>query len=184
VNYSSVTSHILGVVVQRACETDLKSFAEENLFSPMDAELGNWTRDRDGYNWGWGEIYVTARDMAKFGLLYLNDGEYEGEQVVPVEWVKESLQRHSEGGWISKKLGRYFGDLGYGYQWWSARVDDHDVDFAWGHGGQLIVLLEELDMIVVTTASPLHDLPPADGWKYEKTIIDLVGEFVKSLPSE
>ena len=122
--------------------------------------------------------------MAKFGLLYLNDGEYEGEQVTAVEWVKESLHRHSEGGWISKKLGRYFGDLGYGFHWWSARVGEHDVDFAWGHGGQMIVLLEEIDMIVVTTASPLHESAPADGWKYEKMIIDLVGEFVKSLPSE
>jgi len=45
-------------------------------------------------------------------------------------------------------------------------------------------LLDELDMIVVTTADPLHQLPPAEGWKYEKEVIDLVGEFIKSLPKE
>jgi len=182
--YSSMTSHLLGVIVQRACDTDLKSFAQEHLFEPTGAELGNWTRDLDNYNWGWGEIYVTARDMAKFGLLYSNDGKFNGEQVIPADWVHDSLQVYSEDAWITKKLGKYFKDNGYGYQWWSASVGDHDFNFAWGHGGQLIVLLDELDVIIVTTASPLNEIPPADGWKYEVTVIDLVGEFIKSLPSE
>jgi CubicO group peptidase (beta-lactamase class C family) len=69
-NYSSVTSHLLGVIVARACDTDLISLAREHLFLPIESELGDWSRDRDGYNWGWGEIYVTARDMAKFGTLF------------------------------------------------------------------------------------------------------------------
>jgi CubicO group peptidase (beta-lactamase class C family) len=97
--------------------------------------------------------------------------------------VHDSLQSYTEDAWITRKLGRYFGHIGYGYQWWSARVGDHHFNFAWGHGGQLIVLLDELDMIVVTTADPLHEIPPADGWQYEKTIIDLVGKFIKSLPA-
>ena len=150
----------------------------------MDSELGDWTRDLDGYNWGWGEIYVTARDMAKFGWLYLNDGEYRGNQVIPADWVHDSLHVYSEDAWITKKVGRYFHDIGYGYQWWSARVGDHHFSFAWGHGGQLIVLLDELDMFVVTTVDPLHDTPPEAGWKHEKPIIDLVGEFIQSFPKE
>jgi len=48
----------------------------------------------------------------------------------------------------------------------------------------LIILLDKLDMIIVTTANPLNEVPPADGWKYEKTVIDLVGRFIKSLPGE
>ena len=181
VNYSSVTSHLLGVIVARACDTDLMSFAREHLFTPIDAELGDWTRDLDGYNWGWGEIYVTARDMARFGSLYLNDGECEGNQVISADWVHDSLQTYSEDAFDN--IGR-FREIGYGYQWWSARAGDHRFNFAWGHGGQLIVLLDELDMIVITTADPLNELPPAEGWKYEKAVIDLVGEFINSLPSE
>ena len=41
-------------------------------------------------------IFVSARDMAKFGLLYLNDGNYEGQQIIPVAWVNDSLQRYSD----------------------------------------------------------------------------------------
>jgi len=187
-HYSNLTSHLLVVIVARACDTDLTSYVQEHLFSLIDAEVGDWTRDADNYNWGWGEIYVTARDMAKFGLLYLNEGEYDGRRVVSADWARESLQRYSENinftGWLSSKLGRYFRDIGYGYQWWSARVDDHHFNFAWGHGGQLIVLLDELDMIIVTTADPLHgpDFAGEGGWKHEGAIINLLGKFIKSLP--
>ena len=75
--------------------------------------------------------------------------------------------------------------LGYGYQWLTADVGAHEVNFAWGHGGQLIVLLDELDMVIVTTADPLLDIPPGDKpWKLEKSIIVKVGKFVESLPAE
>lgn len=100
-------------------------------------------------------IFVTARDMAKFGLLYLYHGEYEGNRVLPAAWVRESLQTYSER-IHDNKLGLYLRDIGYGYQWWSARVGDHHLSFARGHGGQLIVLLYERDMIIVTTADPLE----------------------------
>ena len=133
----------------------------------------------------------TARDGAKFGLLYLNDGLYEGTQVVSATWVKESLQRYSEGinftGWIpgiTSKLGRYFSDIGYGYQWWSARVGDHHFNYAAGHGGNLIVLLEELHMVIVTTANPSLEVWGQESWKHEGAIIDMVGRFIKSLPGE
>jgi CubicO group peptidase (beta-lactamase class C family) len=186
--YSNLTSHLLGVIVARACNTDLKSYAQKHLFSPINAEVGKWTADPNNYNWGHFEIYVTARDMAKFGLLYLNHGEYEEKQVVSGSWVKQSLRRYSERinftGWFSSRLGHYFRDLGYGYQWWSARAGDHHFDFAWGHGGNLIVLLDQLDMIIVTTADPLYHLPEEAGWKHEGAIIDLVGKFIKSLPRE
>jgi len=185
-NYSNLTSHLLAVIVARACDTDLKSYAQEHLLSPIGAEVGDWTPDPDGYRWGWGEIYLTARHMGKFGLLYLNDGEWEGKQVLSADWVTDSLQRYSEGinftGWFSSKAGRYLRDIGYGYQWWSARAGDHRFDFAWGHGGNLIVLLDEFDMVIVTTADPLYHLPEEKGWKYEGAIIDVVGKFIKSLP--
>jgi CubicO group peptidase (beta-lactamase class C family) len=186
--YSNLTSHLLAVIAARAVNTDLKSYGQEFLFSAIDAEVGDWSSDADGYRFGCFEISFTARDMAKFGSLYLSDGEYQGNRVLSADWVRESLQRYSEGinrtGETSSKKGRYFRDIGYGYQWWSARVGEHHFDYAAGHGGNLIVLLDELDMIIVTTADPLYELPAEGGWPFEVAIINLVGKFIESLPTE
>lgn len=177
--YSNLTAHWLGVIVARACDRDLKSFGQEHLFDPLGAEIGNWKKDLDGYNWAAGEIHVTARDAAKFGMLFLNDGQFEGNQIVPAEWVRDSLQTYSEDAYDN--IGE-FRDIGYGYQWWSAEVGDHHVNFAWGHGGQLIVLLDELNMVVMVTADPFYEVYGSESWKHEKAKFDLVGEFIESLP--
>jgi CubicO group peptidase (beta-lactamase class C family) len=185
--YSNLTSHLLAVIVARACDTDLRSLAQEHLFSPMDADVGEWYPDADEYRMGGMGIFVSARDMAKFGLLFLNDGEYKGERVLSAEWVRDSYQRYSEkikrGGGISSRYGS-FRDLGYGYQWWSARVGSHRFDYASGHGGNYIILLDELDMIIVTTADPMHGVFGGESWKHEGAINDMVGKFINSLPEE
>ncbi|HSG17861.1 MAG TPA: serine hydrolase [Anaerolineae bacterium] len=178
-HYSNLTAHWLGVIVARTCDTDLKSLGQEYLFDLLGAEIGNWKKDLDGYNWAAGEIHVTARDAAKFGLLYLNDGAFEGQQIISADWVHDSLQTYS--GHAYDNVG-YFKDLGYGYQWWSARIGDHHVNFAWGHGGQLIVLLDELNMVVVITADPFYEVYGSESWEHEKANFDLIGEFIDSLP--
>jgi CubicO group peptidase (beta-lactamase class C family) len=185
--YSNLTSHLLGVIVARATGTDLFSFAQENLFSPINARIENWSVDSDGYNMGAIEIYLTSRDMAKLGVLYLNGGEYDGKQIVAENWVKESLERYSEniklGGWLLSRYGDFY-DLGYGYQWWSARVGEHHFDYACGHGANYIILLHDLNMVIVTTADPLKgpDLAGEGGWKYEGAINSVVARFIRSLP--
>ncbi len=179
--YSNLTAHWLGVIVARACDTELKSFGQEHLFDPMDAEIGDWKKDLDGYNWAAGEIHVSARDAAKFGLLFLNDGQFEGNQIISADWVRDSLQTYSEDAYDN--IGE-FRDIGYGYQWWSAEAGDHHVNFAWGHGGQLIVLLDDLNMVVVVTADPMYEVYGSDSWRHEKANFDLVGEFIDSLSAE
>ena len=146
-------------------------------------EVGDdWNQDLDGYYIGCGDIQFTARDMAKFGLLYLNSGEYEGNQIISTDWVQASLQTYSEKAWDN--IGR-FHDIGYGYQWWSATAGEHDINFAWGHGGNLIVLVHGLDMVVVVTADSFYGKEAHwDSWKYEKANIELVANFISSLPLE
>lgn len=185
-NYSNLTSHLLGVIVTRACGQDLESFAQEYLFSPMGAELYGWQVDDDGYNWGFGEIYLTARNMAKFGQMYLNGGVYDSRRIVSADWVEASLQRYSEKivrGWLTPRHGSFY-DRGYGYQWWSSRAGKHYFWYASGHGGNYIILLPDLDMVIVTTADPLHDKWDENSWKYEGAVNRLVGRFIKSLPKE
>jgi CubicO group peptidase (beta-lactamase class C family) len=181
--YSNLTSHLLGIIVARATDTDLKSFAEERLFSPLNVEPGEWIQDWEGYYNGHADLHLTARDMAKFGLLYINDGEYEGNQIISTEWVHDSLQTYSEDAW-PYKVGRNFNDIGYGYQWWSVRAGNHHYNLAWGHGGQQIVLLDECDMVIVVTADPLFGQHGGGPWKLEKANLNLVADFIASLPSE
>ena len=178
-HYSNLTSNWLGIIVDRACGMHLKTFAEQYLFLPTGIEAGEWGTDWDGHNNGCGDLHLTARDMAKFGQLYLNDGEYQGDQIVSPDWVHDSLQTYSERAWDN--IGRFKG-IGYGYHWWSATAGDYEVNFAWGHGGQLIALVEDLDMVVVLTADPFYLEHSGESWKHEKAHISLVADFIASLP--
>ncbi len=179
-HYSNLTYSWLAIILERACGPDLKDFALQYLFVPIDTEVGKWLIDREGHYIGSGGIHVTARDAAKFGLLYLNDGDWEGRQIISADWVHASLRRFSE---VKRKYGRgfTFRHLGYGYGWWSATVGDHDFNFAWGHGGQLIVLIDELDMVIVTTADPFFGQHEGESWNHEKAVFNLVGRFIKVL---
>jgi CubicO group peptidase (beta-lactamase class C family) len=180
-HYSNLTSNWLGIIVDRACGMHLKDYAEAHLFSPMGIEPGEWGTDWDGHNNGCGDLHLTARDMAKFGLLYLNDGQYQANQVVPADWVRDSLRTYSERAYGN--IGR-FRDIGYGYHWWSARAGKHHVNFAWGHGGQLIALVNDLDLVVVVTADPFWLVNTGESWKHEKAHIQLVANFIDALPAE
>jgi CubicO group peptidase (beta-lactamase class C family) len=128
-------------------------------------------------------MYFTARDMAKFGQLYLDDGVYEGEQIVPADWVHDSLQTYTEDAW-DYRIGRNMKEIGYGYQWWSNTAGDHHYNFAWGHGGQQIAVIDDLDMVVVVTADPLWGEHGDRPWKLEKQNLNLVADLVASLPAE
>jgi CubicO group peptidase (beta-lactamase class C family) len=186
--YSNLTSNWLGIIVDRASGMNLKSFAEEYLFSAIGVEAGEWGQDAEGHNNGCGDLHFSARDAAKFGLLYLNDGEYEGKQIIPADWVHSSLQRYSEDinatGGFPANWGLSISDIGYGYQWWSAKAGDHRLDFAWGHGGQFIVLEDDIDMVIVLTSYPFWLEHNEESWKHEKANLNLVANFIKSLPGE
>jgi CubicO group peptidase (beta-lactamase class C family) len=185
--YSNLTSNWLAIIISRACNMDLKSFGQEFLFSPLKVNLGDWPQDLDGYFIGSGDIQFTARDMAKFGLMYLNKGEFNGRQIISSDWIRESLQNYTVNinsvGVKSSRLGRYFHNIGYGYQWWSGNAGGHQFNFAWGHGGQLIVLIKNLNMVIVTTADPFYGKEEHwKAWEFEQAVINVVGKFINSLP--
>jgi CubicO group peptidase (beta-lactamase class C family) len=183
-HYSNVSTYFLGAIVARACDVELSEFAEEQLFAPLVAELGEWwPPEKNEYPMGFCCIHVTARDAAKFGLLYLNDGVFDGKQVISSEWVHESLQSYSTGEQLEyvPRVGPNFDRTGYGYQWWRLQSGDHEYDAMLGHGGQTIALLDEFDMVIVAIGDPFW---LEDGWKYGKQLKNLVADFIASLPSE
>jgi len=187
--YSNLTSHLLGVITARACKTDLMTFAKDNLFSKINSEPGEWIRDWEGYYNGHADLHLTARDMAKFGLLYLNQGKFDGKQIIAADWVNQSLQNYSTDAWITRDrinyIGRYFRDLGYGYQFWSAVINDYRFSFAWGHGGQLIIILDKFNSVIVLTSNPFAEKEDNElSWKQERANFNLIGKFIQLLAKE
>ncbi len=181
--YSNLSSHILGIIVARAGGTDLKSYAQEHLFKPLGIEPGFWQQDWDGNILGFSDLHLTARDLAKFGLLYMNEGRYNERQIVPAQWVHDSLQIYSRDAW-KIRVGSNWDDSAYGYQWWSVHAGNYRYNLAWGHGGEQIVLLKDLDMMMVVTVDPLHLQHGGGPWKKEKASLNLVSDFVATLPAD
>lgn len=179
--YSNLSSHLVGIIVARACDTDLMTFANEHLFGPLGIEPGEWITDWEGHYNGHADLHMTARDMARFGQVYLDGGRYDGRQIVPEEWIEESLQIHSKDAW-GARIGRNVRDMSYGYQWWNAQAGPRRYSFAWGHGGQQIALLPEYDLVVVVVADPQFGDHGGGSWRHERAHLNLVGDFMASLP--
>lgn len=143
--YNSGGSHLLGAIVTEATGSNLFDYAIDKLFTPLGIQASNifWPRDNQGQYWGSGGVEMVPRDMAKFGYLYLNNGTWDGEQVIPSEWVEQSADTLVD-----------FNDFsGYSYQWWTYPTDIVNVYAAVGYRGQYIFVIPELDMVVVFTSS-------------------------------
>ena len=140
--YRSTDSHLLSVMLTEACGSDAFTYAGQKLFGPMDIRHAAWSTSPEGHSTGHVGLYLTSRDMAKFGLLCLNEGRWRGEELLPGSWLREAMQAQTKG---------YpaFGD--YGYQWWCGRISGRSYSLAHGHGGQQIYVFPELDMVVVFT---------------------------------
>lgn len=179
--YSNLTAHILGMITARASGEDLMSFGQENLFGPLGIEPGFWQADWEGNYLGFSDLHLSVQDLAKFGLLYLNNGVYNGKQIVPAAWVKESLNIYSRHAWPFR-VGKNWGDNAYGYQWWSIQAGHYRYSLAWGHGGQQIALIPELNLAIVLTVDPLHLQHGSGPWKIERGNLNLIADFVASLP--
>lgn len=186
--YSNLTAHLMAIILARAADMSLLSFAQAHLFDPLNIRPGYWPADASGYNYGSGDLSLTPRDMAKFGLMYLNSGMFNGSQIIPAEWVSESLTPTSFNVYarvVSPDLGgkilSWFDVLDYGYLWWSSKAGAHPFHYAWGHGGQLIVLVHDLNMVVVTSANNLAGQFGEAAWQKEKAIMEMVGEFIASI---
>jgi len=164
--YSDGTSHLLAAVLEEATGTSALNFARSRLFGPLGidtqpafdpaaseepqakdlADYQNadfaWPRDPQGVSTGWWGIKLRPRDMVKLGQLFLAGGRWENQQVVPADWVDQATARQvaAEGP----------GD-GYGYQWWTSTTDGDEAFAAVGYGGQIIQVVPDRNVVVVTS---------------------------------
>lgn len=154
-NYSTGNSHIVAAVLTEATGRDLKDYAQERIFDPLGVRIHAWQRSPEGYRFGGNNLSLTPQGMLRFGQLYLNDGHWNDEQVLPDKWVHESTQSYVHD--------TYHG-YPYGYFWWNVTYQGLDVDFAWGHGGQFVFVVPELDLVVVTTSDLQNKSGGTDGY--------------------
>ncbi|MBX7151065.1 beta-lactamase family protein [bacterium] len=141
-NYSSAVPHILSGILTRATHTGTLEFADKNLFQPLQIQTPIWDKDPQGFYNGGSGLNLTARDMAKVGFLYLNHGCYGGQRIVNSSWVDSSGVDQTNG-------------YEYGYLWWIGHTSVYSYYYALGYGGQMIFVVPDLALVMVTTANPV-----------------------------
>ena len=142
--YSTGVTHLLGIALAEAAGRDLRSWARDVLFEPLDIPLPAWDRSPRGYYLGGNNMALRPRDLLKIGVLYLNDGTWEGRRVLPAGWAEASWQPQFRSPW---------NDMGYGGLWWASDWGGERVFSAWGYGGQFLVVVPRLDLAVVATSA-------------------------------
>jgi CubicO group peptidase (beta-lactamase class C family) len=172
--YDSQAPSILNRIIEIQSNTSLMEFANETLFQPLGIQDPRWGTDDSGLTYGGVGLYLTSREMAKFGQMFLQDGIWEGEQLVSKGWVQESTSEHMPDNADFVYSVRPPSD--YGYLWW---VYD-GFYIASGLHGQRIIVNPENDYVLVFTsldvtqqgANNLHDsVLEGDfvGWKSPMT---------------
>ena len=155
--YNSGCAVLLGGIIQFLEAKKPLPFAKDFLFAPMGITNYTWeSHKNDRLRCGEG-LSLRPRDMAKIGLLVLNDGKWQDIQIVSKEWIRESTKPHVQ-------ESKFFN---YGYQWWhhsknnlqwwkepnTTSPKEHNLIIALGYGGQYIMIIRDLDLVIVTTAS-------------------------------
>ena len=151
-NYNTGLTHLLSAIITEASGMSTLEFAEKYLFEPLEIENIEWDKDREGYYIGGSELFLTPRAITKFGVMYLNDGKYLGQQIVPEYWVNESTTTQVQGS-------AFGADIKYGYLWWLdignpffSYLEDDNRFLAMGARGQRIFIEPEHNAVVVITA--------------------------------
>jgi len=173
--YNTGATHVLGIIVAEASGMSLLDFADAHLFGPLGITSRAWDTDNQGYHYGGHGAQFLATDLVKFGQLMISDGQYNGQQVVPSDWIQSSVA-------VQWPLNFTYGDLtdaDYGYLWYLDEEPDYDVILGWGYGGQFIYSVPELDLIVTTTASWF-----VSSRKKEQQEIDILDHIVNTILPE
>ncbi|MDH3733100.1 MAG: beta-lactamase family protein [Gemmatimonadota bacterium] len=145
--YNSAAVHLLGVLIEEAVGETLGAFANRALFAPLGIDDVQWEPLTRGYVNGGSGIDLTARDLARFGQLYLQEGVSGTTRLLPESWVGSATS--PQFGWRSSygALDRYT----YGYLWWVSESETERAYLAWGYGGQFVYVVPSLNLVVVAT---------------------------------
>jgi CubicO group peptidase (beta-lactamase class C family) len=151
-HYSSLDTQILGLLIERVTGQSISSYFQTKLWQPLGAESDAlWLTDNHNTELTFCCLSATLRDYAKFGLLYLHEGYFNGKQIVPQSWVKKSIVpdgSHLKVGSTPEEYGKW----GYQYQWWIPTGSNGDYS-AVGVWGQYIYVNPKENLVIVKTSS-------------------------------
>ena len=164
--YSTGNTHILSAILTKATGKSTWQFAQETLAKPLGFTLAQWPRDPQGIYFGGNEMVMTPRQMLAFGELYLNGGQSGGRQIISKAFIEETFEARGR----SRISGRE-----YGYGWWMREMAGRQTYYAWGFGGQFIVLVPSLDLVVVSTsAATVSD----DRREHRRSVDDIIEHLI------
>lgn len=155
-NYNSGSSHILSYILQLATGMTTAAFAEKYLFEPLHITNYEWQQDPQGIFVGGFGIKMKPTDMLKIGLLCLQNGYWNRQQLVSSNWIEQSHQKQFT---TYKHIGAY------GFHWWVLDKETFNVPyhtyFAMGYGGQYILIVPQIELTaVITSQMPKRGLVP------------------------
>jgi CubicO group peptidase (beta-lactamase class C family) len=158
--YSSIDTHVLGMVLRRATRSALSDYLREKLWSPLGAESDAfWVVEGDGREWAGAGLNASLRDVAKLGLLYAQDGSWNGRQLLPKAWIRDSRTAdaaHVRPGYREQSASPY----GYGYQWWLP--DDSGPYCAMGIYNQFVYIDPEREVVIAKLSANRNYASSAD----------------------
>jgi len=145
-SYCTAGVGLLGGILAQSANESVAVFAERNLFGPLGFPSVTWPTNPRGLAFTGGGLELTSRELLRLGQLYLDQGRYEGRQLVSEDWVRESTRPHV----------RVDDDTDYGYLWWLRRMprgaENTPGWFMQGNGGNKVVVFPEEDLVAVVTA--------------------------------
>jgi CubicO group peptidase (beta-lactamase class C family) len=143
--YNNGAAHLTSAVLTQASKMSTLQFAKQYFLQLLGIPDRSWLKDKQGIYNGAEGLYLTPYDMLKIGQLYLGNGVFNGVRVVSEDWIKKATTVK-----VATDVNKTFAP-GYGYFWWLGMKDSHAFYFANGFGGQFIVVVPDLNLIIVAT---------------------------------
>ena len=144
--YNTPATYMLSAIVQKVTGETVKDYLTPRLFEPLGIQNPKWDTSPQGISIGGYGLYIRTEDIAKFGQLYLQQGKWEGKQLVPADWIEQATSKQVSNGTDPNRDWTQ----GYGYQFWRCRHNAYRGD---GKDGQFCIVLPELDAVVAITAN-------------------------------
>ncbi len=151
--YNSAATYVLSAIIQKATGETVLDYLKPRLFEPLGIIDPQWEASAQGVTFGGFGLSLRTEEIARFGQLYLQKGQWRGRQIIPAAYVEEATALQTASG--SNPDSDW--DQGYGYQFWRCRFGAYRADGAWG---QFCVVMPEFDAVLVITGT-YHDMQSA-----------------------